>query len=81
MSTLWPLPLQVLLERGCRLSGPENTTEERKPSLIPSHKSCTSPRGRILMLLQLIPTHRASERKQLGFEVQAIPPPRPLALE
>lgn len=80
MSTLWPLippsqplPLQLPLERGCRLSGPENTREVRRPSLIPSHRSCTIPRGRILMLLQLIPTCRASERKQVCFEVQAIP--------
>ena len=72
---------QLPLERGCRLSGPENTREARRPSLILSHKRCTSPRGRILMLLQLIPTCRASERKQVCFEVQAIPPPRPLALE
>lgn len=70
-----PLPLHLPLERGWRLNGPENTREESRPHLIPSHKICTSPRARILMLLQLLPTSRASERKQVCSEVQATPLP------
>lgn len=82
MPSLWPstshsqpLPLHLPLERGWRLNGPENAREESRSSLIPSHKTCTSPRARILMLLQLLPTSRASGRKQVCFEVQATPLP------
>lgn len=53
------------LERGWRLRGPESTREEKRPSFIPSCKACTSPRARILMLLQLFLTSRARERNRV----------------
>lgn len=73
-----PLPLQLSVESRWRPIGLESEREAKSHSF---YKSCTSTHVWILSLLQLLPTSRASERKQICFEVQETPLPWSLAPE